>query len=96
MRLVLLAMTSALLAQAPLQCSREPEPELRKYETPPDALYDLAGRFRAEGNVRAYRETLGYLVERYPNSRHAVRAKEELAGRDAGAPATQASAPHAP
>lgn len=64
--------------RAPLQCSGEPPPETRRYETPPDALYDLANRFKKEGNRHAYRETLEYLVERYPNSRFAVRARDEL------------------
>jgi hypothetical protein len=75
----------ALLAQAPLQCSREPEPDLRTYETPPEALHDLALRFKAKGDARAYRETLSYLMERYPSSRFAILAKAELAA-DAGAP----------
>lgn len=75
----------ALLAsRAPLQCSGEPPPETRRYETPPDALYDLAARFKKQGDRHAYRETLQYLVERYPNSRFAIRAKEEL-GPDGGA-----------
>lgn len=69
---------AVLSSGAPLQCSREPPPETRRYETPPDALYDLAGRFKKEGNDRAYRETLRYLAERYPNSRFAMRAKDEL------------------
>ena len=75
--------TSALLfsglAHAPLQCSREPDPELRRYETPPEALYGLAERFKAKGDRKAYRDTLGYLVERYPSSRFAERAKQDLA-----------------
>ena len=75
----------ALLAsRAPLQCSGEPPPETRRYETPPDALYDLAARFKKSGDRHAYRETLKYLVERYPNSRFAIQAKEEL-GPDGGA-----------
>lgn len=68
------------LASAPLQCSREPEPELRRYETPPEALYVLAERFKAKGDVPAYRDTLVYLVERYPSSRFAERAKQDLTG----------------
>jgi len=74
-----------MASRAPLQCSGEPPDETRRYETPPDALYDLAARFKKKGDQHAYRETLAYLIERYPNSRFAVRAKEELAG-DGGAP----------
>jgi hypothetical protein len=72
------------VSNAPLQCSGEPPPEARRYETPPDALYDLAGRFKKRGDARAYRETLQYLVEKYPNSRFAVRAKDELAADGGG------------
>lgn len=69
----------ALLAsRAPLQCGGEPPSETRRYETPPDALFDLAARFKKKGDQHAYRETLQYLVERYPNSRFAIQAKEEL------------------
>ena len=83
MRLFFLVFGAALFSQAPLQCSSDPEPDVRKYETPPEALYDLATRFKAKGDVKAYRGTLAYLVERYPNSRFAMRAKEEL---EAGGP----------
>lgn len=80
-----LGLASALLAsRAPLQCSGEPPSETRRYETPPDALYDLASRFKKKGDERAYRETLEYLVERYPNSRYAQRAKDELRGDGGG------------
>jgi hypothetical protein len=86
-RLFAFALGAALLAHAPLQCSREPEPELQREETPPEALYDLATRFKAKGDLRAYRETLSYLAERYPSSRFAVRAKTELSARgDGGQP----------
>ena len=84
MRPFALALGAALLAHAPLQCSRDPGPELRREETPPEALYDLATRFKAKGDVRAYRDTLSYLVERYPSSRFAMRAKDELAARGDG------------
>lgn len=71
---------SALVAQAPLQCSRAPDPDLRREETPPEALYDLATRFKAKGDQRAWHATLAFLVERYPSSRFAMRAKDELGG----------------
>ena len=80
---------AALLAHAPLQCSREPGPELRRYETPPEALYDLATRFKARGEEGAWRDTLAYIIERYPNSRYAMRAKDELGARDGGAAQTK-------
>jgi hypothetical protein len=80
-----LVLASALVAsRAPLQCSGDPPPDTRRYETPPDALYDLAARFKKQGDRRAQRETLKYLVERYPNSRFAVRARDELRGDGGG------------
>jgi hypothetical protein len=80
MRFLPLALCAAALGFAPLQCSKGPDdPELRRYETPPEALYDLAERFEKQGNDPARRATLEYLVERYPNSRFARMAKEELA-----------------
>lgn len=91
-RTLLFALGGALFAQAPLQCSREPDPDLRTYETPPDALYDLAQRFKSKGDTSAWRDTLSYLVERYPSSRFAERAKQDLAGEN-GAPAPSASGP---
>ncbi len=84
MRLLVFALGGALLAHAPLQCSREPEPGLQREETPPEALYDLATRFKTKGDLRAYRETLSYLAERYPSSRFAARAKDELSARSDG------------
>jgi hypothetical protein len=72
------------LSHAPLQCSRSPEPDLAPEETPPEALYQLAQRFHDKGDERGRRETLRFLAERYPSSRFAIRAKDELAG-DAGA-----------
>ena len=91
MRLLAIIVTAAIFAQAPLQCSREPEPELRRYETPPEALYGLAERFKAKGEKEAYRDTLAYLVERYPSSRFAERAKQDLAAE--AAPAESGNAP---
>ena len=79
MRFSVLVVGAALVSQAPLQCSHEPEPDVRRYETPPEALYALATRFKEKGNTSAYRGTLEYLVERYPSSRFAIRAKDELA-----------------
>lgn len=76
--LLFLCALSTSVSSAPLQCSSEPEPELRRYETPGEALYDLAGELKAKGNVEGWRATLEYLLRRYPNSRFAVRAKQDL------------------
>jgi hypothetical protein len=85
-----------LLAHAPLQCSHDPEPDVRRYETPPEALYLLAQRFKDKGEAQGYRETLAFLVERYPNSRFAMLAKDELAGMPGAATAPAPSATAGP
>jgi hypothetical protein len=90
-RSYVLVLGATLVSQAPLQCSHDPEPDVRTYETPPEALYGLATRFKAKGDQTAYRGTLEYLIERYPNSRFAERAKDEL-----GSPAAAGGAPVAP
>ena len=77
MRLAALAL-AAVLGWAPLQCSGDPDPALRRYETPGEALYDLAGQFKSKGDEGAWRSTLEYLVARYPNSRFAGMAREDL------------------
>jgi len=68
----------AALGYAPLQCASEPDETLRRNETPDEAVYGLAEKFREHGNEAAWRETLEYLIERYPNSRHAARARQDL------------------
>jgi len=80
-RLSLLVALAVAHGFAPLQCQSDPEPAERRYETPGEALYDLAQRFKKEGNEAAWRDTLEYLIERYPNSRHAVMARDDL-GKD--------------
>jgi hypothetical protein len=63
---------------APLQCGGEPDYAERRYEQPGEALYALAGRFKQQGNDEAWQKTLEYIVERYPNSREAVMARDDL------------------
>jgi outer membrane protein assembly factor BamD (BamD/ComL family) len=65
------------LGNAPLQCGSG-ESEGARYETPPEALYELAQRFKKQGNDGSHKQTLEFLIERYPNSRFAVRARNEL------------------
>lgn len=63
---------------APFQCGGGKDPALRREDTAGDALYDLAHEFRKKGNEQAARETLRYLVEHYPSSRHVPAARAEL------------------
>lgn len=66
------------LGYAPMQCAGDPDPNLRRAETPGEALYGLAQQFEAKGDKQAWKTTLEYLIERYPNSRHAQMARDDL------------------
>jgi hypothetical protein len=72
------------LSIAPYQCGKTPDPAQRREETPGEALWGLAEQFRAHGDVVARRATLEFLVARYPGSRFASAARDEL-GADGGA-----------
>ena len=81
MRPVVAAISLALLAaNAPVQCTRAPDPDGRRDDQPGDALWALATKFRDEGNRAASDATLAYLVKQYPSDRHTPAAKEMLAG----------------
>src|SRR5262245_40912319 len=67
------------LARAPMQCARPPRPEMAREETPGEALWMLAEQFAARGDAPARQATLRFLIARYPSSRFAVRARDELA-----------------
>lgn len=87
-RLLRMAMTGVFalgLARAPIQCASRPRPEAAHEDDPPEALWRLAERFGTENNAASHDETLRFLIERYPNSRWAERARMALAG-DASAP----------
>ena len=79
MRCVFALLVAIGSTSAPLQCQSDPPREERRYERPPEALYDLAQRFREQGDAQAWQTTLEMIVERYPNSREAVMAKQDLA-----------------
>lgn len=72
--------SGAGLGLAPFQCASAPSDEARRREdSAPEALYNLSQYFEQHEDLGARVETLRYLVERYPNSRYAARAKRELA-----------------
>lgn len=71
------------LARAPFQCASDPDPNRRREDTPSEALWELAERFHERGDDDARRVTLEALVERYPTSREAERARLTLGGREA-------------
>jgi len=81
----------AALGNAPLQCSKSRDPDLRREDSAGDALYALAQDFRAKGNEQAATDTLRFLVEHYPSNRHVPSAREELAATGA-APAMPSDA----
>lgn len=67
---------AALLGTAPYQCKSN-DPERAREETPGEALWLLCGRFAEQGDDASARRVLDYLIERYPSSREATRAREE-------------------
>jgi hypothetical protein len=78
MRIVAALSLASLLGTAPLQCGSDSESAEARTETPGEALYGLAQEFKARGDADGWRRTLEYLRRRYPNSRFAVRAKNDL------------------
>lgn len=72
------AVALAFALSAPFQCASDPDPEHRLEDSPSEALWDLAARLDREGHAEARRSTLQQLIERYPGSREAQRARDEL------------------
>lgn len=70
---------SASLSGAPFQCASDADPANAIEETPGEALYQLAEEFKKGGDDAAWRETLQYLIARYPASRFAEAAQRDLA-----------------
>lgn len=83
-RILAIALCATAL-QAPLQCASKPGPGLETDETPGSAVYGAAEQLKAKGDMAGWRTTLEYLIARYPSSRFAVMARQDLG--DAGAPA---------
>ena len=83
-RLVMALSSGALVAAigwAPMQCGHGHGSEQGGHEeSPGDALYALSQDFHAKGNDVAAKETLRYLVDKYPSNRHAPAARAELEG----------------
>jgi hypothetical protein len=91
-RAIALGVLLASLGGAPLQCgSGHEDPALRMNDSPGDALWALAMDFRAKGNEEAARQTMRFLVEKYPSNRHVTEAKFELEGGANGASAAGAA-----
>jgi outer membrane protein assembly factor BamD (BamD/ComL family) len=74
---------SALLASlgnAPMQCGHGSGSGSAREDEPGDALYALSQDFHAKGNDEAAKQTLRFLLEKYPSNRHAPAARAELEG----------------
>jgi len=67
-----------LLALAPVQCGSPPREHPELEDSPAEALWELSIRFEGDGDDAGRRRTLEYLIERYPASRFAERARVEL------------------
>ena len=72
------AAVAVVIAIAPVQCAHDPDPSVRREDSPGDALWTMSQKFEAEHNDVAAKETLEYLIAQYPSSRHAGAAKDEL------------------
>lgn len=75
MKAAALALCTALLA--PYQCATSKN-ERPMEDTAPKALWLLSDRFQKEGDDNARKVTLHQIVEQYPGSRYAERARDEL------------------
>ena len=72
--LLLLAST----ATAPFQCAKTNDPNLRMEEDPSQVLYELADAFHKKNDEHARVETLRFLIAKYPSSRYAEMARQDL------------------
>lgn len=75
MKAALLALS--LMLSAPYQCGTEPNERPRE-DSAPKALWVLAEKFETQGNSAARETTLQQIVETYPSSRFAERARQAL------------------
>ena len=71
------ALAVALALAAPYQCASN-DPARPVEDSAPEALWILAERFKAENNAAARETTLRQIVDAYPSSRYAQRARQEL------------------
>lgn len=79
-----LALLALLLA--PLQCGAPPREHPQFEDSPAEAVWDLSEELGRAGDAAGRRHALEFLIERYPSSRFAERARVVLA-REAGEPA---------
>lgn len=87
MKAALLVLLLSFLG-APFQCASDPDPARRMQDTPSEALWNLAERFRERGQGEAREQTLREIVHSYPNSREAERSRLVLHGEPRSSPTT--------
>lgn len=87
-----LALLIASSATAPYTCNKRQDPLRAMEEEPSEALYKLAETFRAQGDEHARETTLRTVADRYPSTRWAELAKQDLAsmGKAPAAPSADA------
>jgi hypothetical protein len=90
-RIVTAGALLAALGTAPMQCRHDPDPNLRREDDAGDALYALAQDFRAKGDEESAKQTLRFLVEKYPSNRHVPSVRAEL-GAEGQKPAAKTDA----
>jgi hypothetical protein len=72
------ALLLAALAHAPFQCAHDLPPDRHNEDDAAEAVYVLAEQLHVKGDERGRKDALEFLVQRYPSSRYAVRAREDL------------------
>ena len=72
-----LLFAACLLTTAPYQCATDTNDRPLE-DTAPQALWILAERFESEHNQAAKETTLRQIIDEYPTSRYAQRARQEL------------------
>jgi hypothetical protein len=66
------------LGSAPMQCPSDDREPLPTAPEAPEECYLLAQRLLEQGDVEGWRVSLAYVVERFPDSRWAARARDDL------------------
>jgi hypothetical protein len=84
-RVLAAPVAAVVFAMAPLQCSHQTDASHCWDDAPGDGLWDLAQKFRDGHDDAAARRTLEFLLARYPSSRFAPAARDQLAGDGASA-----------
>lgn|GEM_PF-4299028 len=78
-RIVCLALAGLLgAAAAPMQCPTTDREPLVAEPDAPEECYGLAERLRERGDFDGWRTALEYVIERFPDSRWAARARDDL------------------